>query len=108
MITTAILIMLVVGIHIGLTIALGRFLDLLNRDDPSTFAEVATPKMVHLGPSRFYFLGNEKFLLLHIIPKSYELWTLSIESRRFANRFRIATIAGTFSQLGIVLYILVN
>jgi len=80
----------------------------LHRDDPSTFDEVATPEEVHLGPSGFYLLGNQKFLLFHIVPKSYELWDLTAESRRFADRFRIATVVGTLAELGIVLYLLVH
>ena len=102
---TAIL-LLILGIHVGLVLALGRFLALLDRDDPKTFAEVATPEEIHLGLSGFYFLGNMKFLLFHVIPKSYEFWELSTETRRFADQLRYATAIGIPVQTGAILYII--
>jgi len=87
---------------------LGRFLSLLDRDDPETFAEVATPEEIHLGLSGFYFLGNMKFLLYHIIPKSYEFWQLSSSTTRFADRLRFATAVGIPLQVGIFLYFILE
>ena len=105
--TTATL-LLILGIHIGLVLALGRFLTLLDRDDPKTFAEVATPEEIHLGLSGFYFLGNMKFLLFHIIPKSYEFWELSTEARKFADHLRYATAIGIPIQTGTILYVILS
>jgi hypothetical protein len=102
--TYAALIVLILAIHVGLVLALGRFLTLLDRDDPKTFAEVATPEEIHLGFSGFYFLGNMKFLLYHIIPKSYEFWELSADTNKFADRLRLATALGIPLQVGIFLY----
>lgn len=95
---------LVLATHVGLVLALGRFLTLLGRDDPKTFAEVATPEEVHMGFSGFYFLGNMKFLLYHIIPKSYEFWEISTTTIKFADRLRLATALGIPLQAGIILY----
>ena len=103
--TTATL-LLILGIHVGLVLALGRFLSLLDRDDPKTFAEVATPEEIHLGLSGFYFLGNTKFLLFHIVRKSYEYWELSTEARKFADRLRCGTAVGIPVQTGAILHII--
>ena len=100
----AILIISILAIHAGLVLGLGRFLTLLDRDDPTTFAEVATPEEIHLGRSGFYFLGNVKFLLYQIVPKSYEHWQLSADAIKFANRLRMATAVGIPLQVGIILY----
>ena len=108
MTTNAILILLIVAIHVGLVLALGRLLTLLDRDDPKTFAEVATPEEIHLGPSGLYFLGNMKFLLYHIIPKSYEFWRLSADTTKVADRLRFATAMGIPLQVGIFLYLILE
>jgi hypothetical protein len=101
---TAALVVSILAIHVALVLALGRFLSLLDHDDPQTFAEVATPEEIHLGFSGFYFLGNMKFLLYHIIPKSYEFWQLSADTTKYADRLRIATAVGIPLQVGIILY----
>jgi hypothetical protein len=104
--TNAALIVLILAIHVALVLALGRFLTLLDRDDPKAFAEVATPEEIHLGISGFYFLGNMKFLLYHIIPKSYEFWELAEDTTKFADRLRLATALGIPLQVGIFLYLI--
>lgn len=93
-------------IDVALTAALGRFLTLLDRDDPKTFAEVATPEEIHLGQSGFYFLGPLKFLLFHIIPRSYEYWELTDQARIFADRLRIATILVVSLNVVVAFYVL--
>ena len=108
MTTNAVLFVSILAIHVALVMGLGRFLTLLDRDDPNTFAEVATPEEIHLGLSGFYFLGNMKFLLYHIVPKSYEFWQLSADTTKFADRLRLATAVGIPLQVGIVVYFILQ
>ena len=100
--------MLIVGIYIGLVLALGRFLALLDRDDSKTFAEVATPEEIHLGQSGFSLLGKTKFLLHYVIPRTYEFWNLSAGTTRFADRLRFATAIGIPLQLGLFVYLIIQ
>jgi hypothetical protein len=93
-------------LNVALIAALGRFLTMLDRDDPKTFAEVATPEEIHLGRSGFYFLGPLKFLLFHIIPKSYELWKLSERTRIYVERLRWASILVVIANIAIPYYTL--
>lgn len=59
-----------------LYVGTGLFLELLSKENPELFNEVATKDSLH-GSS----FGATKFGLLHIITLEYESWKLSNKSR---------------------------
>jgi hypothetical protein len=69
----------------------------LHRDDPSTYESVANP--VDLVAN---MLGPLRFGLLYIIPRTYELWVLSLEGKRLARRLRLVTFCSVVAMLGIL------
>lgn len=102
MISSGVLVVLLIVIHLALVAALGCFLTRLEQDDPKTYSVVATPEKIHFGLSGFYFLGPLAFLLDQIVPKRYEFWSIKVSTRVYADRLRWGTIAAVVCLLIIV------
>ena len=103
---TGILICVLVVLDVVVVAALGRFLTLFDRDDPDTFSEVATPEEILLGQSGFHFLGSMKFLFFYVIPRSYEFWSLTQQTRLYADRLRWLSIVVVLANVAVAFYIL--
>lgn len=76
---------------------------ILHRDDPSAYGAVANP--VDLVAN---ILGPLRFGLLYIIPRAYELWSLSPEGKRLALWLRIVTFISMAAIIGLLVQIVLK